>query len=142
MGIPAEISQHGLGSTEGWFGINHPFYFAEWCQPGDEGISFTQPSQIAVEAEFTRTVQSQQPLNEQTLEQSRQHPNVQKEPRLARDPRLAIERQPSARNDHMNVRMMSQRRPPSVQNAGHANLRAEAFGIGGDGRHCFCRCLK
>ena len=29
-----------------------------------------------------------------------------------------------------------------MQNAGHANLRAEAFGIGGDGRHCFCRCLK
>ena len=87
-------------------------------------------------------MQSQQPLNEQTPEQSRQNPHMQKEPRLARDPALAIWRQPTARNDHVDVRMMGQRRSPSVQNAGHADLRAEALGIGGDGRHRLGRCLE
>ena len=27
--VTAEVSQHSLGATEGWFGINDPFLFAQ-----------------------------------------------------------------------------------------------------------------
>ena len=37
---------------------------------------------------------------------------------------------------------MSQCRSPSMQNAGHANPRAETFGISGNGRDRLRRCFK
>ena len=37
---------------------------------------------------------------------------------------------------------MRQRRSPCVQHAGHADLRAHAFGIGSDAHHRFRRCFE
>ena len=33
VGVSAEIGQHRLGPAEGWFGIDHPFGFAQRGQP-------------------------------------------------------------------------------------------------------------
>ena len=33
MGVSTEIGQHLFGPAEGWFGIDHPFGFAERGQP-------------------------------------------------------------------------------------------------------------
>lgn len=60
---------------------------------------------------------------------------MQKEPRLARDPAVAVFLQPTARHDHVDVRMMGESRSPSVQDTGHANLSAKALRISGDGGH-------
>ena len=142
VGVSAEISQHGLGSAEGRFGIDHPFGFAERGEPGAEGVRAFQLGQMVEKDQLTGPVQIHQPVQKQAPEQPRQNPHMQKEPRLAGDPPRAIGRQAAARNDHMDVGMMGQRRSPSVQHTGHADTGAKARGVGGD-RHDRCRrCLE
>ena len=38
VGVPAEISQHRFGPTEGWLGIDHPFLFAQRGQVFCEAV--------------------------------------------------------------------------------------------------------
>jgi hypothetical protein len=46
---------------------------------------------------------------------------------------LSIERDAAAGHDDMDVRVVRQRRAPSVQHRGEADSGTEVFGIGGDG---------
>ena len=58
---------------------------------------------------------------------------MHEEARARGDPSRAVEREPSARHDHMHVRMMGERRSPGVEHGRDADPRAEALGIGRDG---------
>lgn len=59
----------------------------------------------------------------------RQHAHMQKEPWFARDPPGAVRGQATAWNDHVDMRVMGQRRSPGVEDAGHADASAKTFGI-------------
>ena len=74
-------------------------------------------------------------------EQARQHVDTHEEIDARRDPSRAVEREPSAWHDHVHVRVMRHRRSPGVEHGCNANPRAEALGIGGDGKRCFGRRL-
>ena len=65
-------------------------------------------------------------------EQAGQHAHRQQEARSAGYPARAVERDPAARHDHVNVRMVGHCRAPAVQHGGGAHVRAEMLGIGGD----------
>jgi hypothetical protein len=67
------------------------------------------------------------------LEQARQHVDMHEEVIARRDPSRAVEREPSARCDHMHVRMMGERRSPCVEHGRDADPRPEALGVGRDG---------
>jgi hypothetical protein len=54
------------------------------------------------------------------------------EARAARHPALAVERDAAARHDQMDVRMMSERRTPGMENRSDADAGAEVLWIGGD----------
>jgi hypothetical protein len=87
---------------------------------------------VAEERELSSLVSSEELAQEQSPKQARENPHRQKEPRTARHPARAIERDAAARHDHVHVRMMRHRRAPGVQHSGDADLRAEPLGIGGD----------
>jgi hypothetical protein len=53
----------------------------------------------------------------------------------ARHPALSVERNAAAGYDHMQMRMVSERRTPGVQYRGDADPGTKMFGIGGD-RQC------
>ena len=65
-------------------------------------------------------------------EQARQHVDVHEEVGAAGDPSRAIQREPSARHDHVHVRMMGERRAPGVEHGGDADACAETLGVGSD----------
>jgi hypothetical protein len=71
-------------------------------------------------------------FEETATEQSREHAHGQEETRPAPNPALAIEREPAAGHDAVYMRMMGQRRAPSVQDQGHADLRPEMLGVGSE----------
>ena len=54
--ISAEISQNGFGPTEGWLGVDHPFYFAQRGDMCGESLRIGQPNQIAKESQFACAV--------------------------------------------------------------------------------------
>jgi hypothetical protein len=60
---------------------------------------------------------------------------MKEEPWAAGDPPGAVWRQAATGDNHVDVRMMGQRRSPGMQDAGHAHPRAHALGIGCDGHH-------
>jgi hypothetical protein len=92
-------------------------------QPGREGLGVGQPDQVAERSKSTSAVEGQQPLYEQTPEQPGQHPHMQEEARAAAHPAGAVRRQAAARDDHVDMGMVGERRAPAVQDAGHAECR-------------------
>ena len=81
-------------------------------------------------------------LQEQPAEQAREHAHRQEEVGPARHPALAVERDAAARHDHVDVRMMGERRAPGVQHRGDADAGAEMLGIGRDRQHGLGRRLE
>jgi hypothetical protein len=73
-------------------------------------------------------------FEEETAEQPREDAHGQKEARPAGDPAQTVRREAAPRGDHVNVRMMGQRRTPGMQNRYGADAGAQVFGIGRD-RH-------
>ena len=69
----------------------------------------------------------------QPAEQARQHADWEEEAGPARHPVLAVERDAAARHDHMDMRMMGERRAPGTENRGDADAGAEMPGIGRQG---------
>ena len=137
--IAAQVGKHGLWAAKGWFGIDHPFGFAEWREPGGKGIRLCQSFEIAVEGQLPRGMKRQQSIEEQPPKQARQYADMQEKPGFASNPLGAVGRQAAAWHDHVDVRMVGHCSPPSVQDAGQTHLRTHALGIGGDGHHRFGR---
>jgi|SRR5450631_4876037 len=71
-------------------------------------------------------------FKEAAPEQPREHPYREEEAWLARHPSVSIWRETAARYDAMHVRMVSQRRAPSVQHQGRADPGTQVLRIGGD----------
>ncbi len=50
MGVARQVLQDLLGSSKGWFGIDHPFAPSDPVQPGDEVFLFRKELQLAMKA--------------------------------------------------------------------------------------------
>ena len=67
---------------------------------------------------------------------------MQEEPWFAGDPPGAVWRQAAAGDDHVDVRVVCQRRSPGMKDAGHTHPRAHALGVGRDGHDGLGRRLE
>ena len=76
-----------------------------------EGAAISERRMIVEEVEEAGVVGCDQPLQEQSPEQTREHTHQQEEARPAGDPALAVERDAAARHDHMHVRVMVSAEP-------------------------------
>ena len=97
-------------------------------------------SVIAVELKLL--VRCDQLLQEQPAEQAREHADGEEESGSTRYPARCIERDAAARHDHVDVRMVSERRAPGVQHRRDADASTEVLGIGRDGDHRLGRGLE
>jgi hypothetical protein len=160
VGVAAEIGKHGLGAAERGLGVvsetrlrhdDHPVSPAQRGEVRGEGRGIGQSRQIAEDLELSRRVQGRQPLEEQAAEQAGENPHRQEEPRA----RQAIHLLPSGDRPppgtimwmwgwwgHAGGVPSARRRAPGVQDRRHADPRAEAPGIRGDGHHGLGRGLE
>ena len=76
---------------------------------GEVGVGANELQVAGVEAAMSFS-------KKEPAEQPREHAHGQEEARPAGDPALTVGRDAAARHDHVNVRMMGQRRSPGVQN--------------------------
>ena len=72
-------------------------------------------------------------LKDQPSEQARENTHGEEEVGSAGDPALTIERDAAAWHDHVDVRMVGERRAPGVEDGEDADAGAEVLGIGRDG---------
>ena len=91
-----------------------------------------QALDLAEERQPARGVGVGEAGQEEPAEQAREHPHRQQEAGSAGHPACPVERYPTARHDHMNMRMVGRRRAPGVEHGGGADASAEVLGIGGD----------
>ena len=74
-------------------------------------------------------MKGEQAFQEAATEEARQDTHGQKRSRACRrDPAFAVRRQAAAGDDDVDVRMVSERRSPSVQHAGESDLTPSRFG--------------
>src|SRR5229473_5123186 len=79
---------------------------------------------------------------DQPSEQAREHAYGEEEAGPAGDPTLTVERDAAARHDHMDMRILGERRAPGVEDGEHADAGAEVLGIGRDGDQGLSRSLE
>ena len=71
-------------------------------------------------------------FQKQLAEQPREHAYGEEEAGPAGDPALAIKRDAAARHNHVDVRMVGERRAPGVEDGEDADVGAEVLEIGRD----------
>ena len=131
MGVAAEIGENLRGSAEGLLGVDDPIEATYGGQMRGERGGIGQIGEIAEESEALRVEGGLQAFEEQAAEQPGKRLDRQKEVRAPRDPSGAIDGKPAAGDDAMDVRMVRQRLPPSVQDGQAADPRSEPAVIGG-----------
>src|ERR1700688_880765 len=103
MGVATQIVENLLGATEGWFGVNHPFSLAKRRQVRGQRFRVTERLQRRKKLELAGVKSGLQVFEEQTSEQTREHPDRQEEARTAGDPMLTIRTDTTPRHDTMAI---------------------------------------
>src|ERR1700736_1135332 len=107
-------------AAEGAFAVDHPFDPARWRQIFREGIAVREVGVRAKELQAPGGMGGDELFQRQPAEQPREHAHRQEEARPAGYPPLAVQGNAAARNDHVDMRMVGERRSPGVQYGGHA----------------------
>jgi hypothetical protein len=55
MGVAAQIVEHKLWATEGWFQVDNPFFPVQWSEPGGKGFRLSEECEVSVETELAVT---------------------------------------------------------------------------------------
>ena len=133
VGVARQIGQHRLGSAERALGVDDPFGLAQRRQIRREGLRVGEMGVIAEEAAGGRPAWAATSFSRNSRRNRRESTRTgRKKPGRQATQRLPSERDAAARHDHVDVRMMGQRRAPGVQHGGDADAGAEMLGIGGD----------
>ena len=107
-----------------------------------ESASFGEMCEAAEEGELAGVVQRAQSGEEQAAEQGTKDADREQEGGARRYPACSIAGDAAARHDHMDMRMMGERRAPGVEDGGDADPGAEVLRVGGDGQHRIGRGLE
>ena len=128
MGVAGQIGENLLRSCEGALGVDDPLTLTQRHEPVGEGIGISQIEVLAEELQLTIKMEVHKLFKEAAPEKTRQHPDREEEPRLARHPAVGIRCEAAAGHDAMHVRMMRQGRAPGVQHQGLPIRAPKCFG--------------
>ena len=138
MGIARQVGKHRLWPRKWLLDVDEPLLPAQRFERGGKGAWNRELGEAALQGQTALAMGGGELLQREPPEQPRQDLDRQEEaaaPAPARDEALAIKRQPAAGRDHVHVRMVGERRAPSVEHRREADARAQMLGIGGDGEH-------
>src|SRR6266852_1850227 len=131
MGVAAQILEHKLWATEGWFQIDDPVFSVEGSQPGGKGFRLSEEGEVTVETELAITEGLLEGVDKLSAKDLTQHLAGKKVPLGSGNPVSVIERQTAGRNNAMDMRVGRELLTPGMQNAKEADFCTEVFGIAG-----------
>src|SRR6516162_7731995 len=97
---------------------------------------------LAEELQFAGGVRDDKLLQEQPAEQGRENLYREEVMGPAGDPTFTVERESATRHNHVDMRMMVERRTPGMEDGEEADAGAEVAGVGRDRQHRLRRSLK
>src|SRR5262249_30515606 len=124
MGVAGEIGKHCFWPGEGRLGVDEPSLPLERCETCGEGLAAMQVLDFAKEREPACRVGVER-RQEQPPEQAGQHSHRQEKAGLAAHPARPVERYPTARHNHMDVRMVGHCRAPAVEHSYRLKRKSE-----------------
>src|SRR5215472_11372166 len=86
MGVAGQIGEHRCWPGKRTLGIDHPFDFAQRCEPFGESARISERGVLSEELQLAATMSLIEFFEEATTEQPREHPYREEEPGLAGDP--------------------------------------------------------
>jgi len=105
VGVAAEIAEHRLRATKGWFAVNHPVVAEQGAEERSESLGVGQKLEVPVEAELAVREGLLQSIHELAAEDSTQHLPGEKEARAGVDPALVIGGEAAGRHHTMEMGM-------------------------------------
>ena len=126
MGVAPEVAEDLLGSAEGRLGVDDPARAIELVLHAGESRRIGERRGGAVEAERAALVESSQSREELSAKECAEHANGEEEIGTRGDPSRAVERETAAGDDAVHVRVELELARPGVEDAGDAELSAEA----------------
>ena len=122
MGVKTEIAQDVFRSGEGSLAVDHPFLAVEPVRSA--GKDAARPAIAPGKDELAFTVRLLKQGQELAPELTGQYPDREEE-LLARSLPIPLRREPSARDQAVQVRMVHEVLAPGMQDRGQADLRPE-----------------
>jgi len=129
MGIAAQILEHILGATEGWFGVDDPMFAEERTQPGSEELGMGERCKFSGQVQLTAFEGRLQAGDELTAKHAPEHLDGEKEARAGSNPAGVIAGESAGGHHAMDMRMKLELLVPCVQHAEEADLGSEMGGI-------------
>src|SRR5271169_1393411 len=120
MSVSRDVGQDLFGAGEGWFGVDPPFRLSRGSEVALKGAAVAERLQASAEGQFIGIEGLLQSGQEQPAEEASEHAHGQEEGRPAGDPTAAVGRETATGDDAMQVRMMEQPLPPSVEDGEEA----------------------
>ena len=114
MGVAAQILEHKLWATEGWFQIDDPVFSVEGSQPGGKDLRLSEECELSVETKLTFAEGLLESVDKFPTKNLPQHGARKKVPLGCGNPVSAIERQPAGGNDTMDMRVNVEFLTPGV----------------------------
>jgi|SRR5580692_10595755 hypothetical protein len=138
MGVTAQILEHILGATKGWFAVDHPVLSEQWSEPGSEDLGLSDRRQIAREVELLVLEGGLETGHDLATKAAPQHREGKKEARAGWNPARVVERESAGRDDTVDMGMKLKLLVPGMQHTEEADLGPETSGIAGDLEESFC----
>src|SRR4030095_573991 len=130
--IAAEIVQHLIRAAKGRFRVDHPFGLAAGSHPGFEVFRISQWLKGSVEFEFAGSVGIFETVEEQAAEKPGKNAHGEKEAVATGNPAAGLGAGAPARHDAMEMGVVLQVLPPSMEHGQKADVSTQVLGIGGD----------
>ncbi len=138
MSIAAEILQHVLGSTKGWFGVDDPVFAEERTQPGSEELGMSERCEFSGQVQLTVFKGRLQAGDELATKHAPQYSDGKEEAGVGSNPAGVIAGQSAGGNDTVDMRMQLEFLIPGMEHAEESDLGSEMGGIARDLQQGFC----
>jgi len=125
VGVTAEVVEHILRATEGWFGVDDPVFSKQWPEPRGEDLRLSEWRQIAGKVQLPSLKGRLEPGDELSAKYVAEHGDGEKEPTVRPNPAGVIEGEPTRWNDAVDMGMNLEFLIPGMQHAEEADLGTE-----------------
>ena len=142
MGVAAQVLEHIVGATEGWFGVDDPVFSEQWSEPGSEDFGLREQSQIAGKMKLAVLKGGLESGNELAAKHPPEYLDGEEEARMGSNLVGVIEREPAGGDDTVDMGMKLELLVPGVKHAKEADLGPEMSGGASDLKKSFCAGTK
>jgi hypothetical protein len=134
--------EHILRTTERWFAVDDPMFSKQWPEPRGEDLRLSEWRQIAGKVQVPSLKSRLESVDELSAKYAPEHVDGEKESRVRPNPAGVIEREPTRRDDAVDMGMNLEFLIPGMQHSEEANLGAEMPGITSHFEESFCTGAK